>query len=78
MGWQRLTNPSRRASKAVIPYLGDYMKHAVKYTFSAHAFDDFAFPRNGEEDIGTSALSMCSQTNKASVHFRRVGSADFE
>jgi len=56
--WERLANPSRTASRAIIGDLGDYLKSAFRYSFSANTFDNIAFPREGEAKGYWSLSSM--------------------
>ena len=48
LGWRRLSDPGRSASRAVLGQLGDSMLSAVKYVRRAECFDDLAFPTKGE------------------------------
>lgn len=47
LGWRRLSDPSRRASRSTINQLGDQIKSAFKYNFMTSTMDDMTFPRNG-------------------------------
>ncbi|PRW61285.1 Sorting and assembly machinery component 50 [Chlorella sorokiniana] len=47
LGWRRLTDPSRTASRAVLAQLGDKLLSAVKYVHRADTFDDPSFPTQG-------------------------------
>ncbi|PSC74144.1 sorting and assembly machinery component 50-like protein B-like [Micractinium conductrix] len=47
LGWRRLSDPGRSASRAVLGQLGDSMLSAVKYVRRAECFDDLAFPTKG-------------------------------
>ena len=48
LGWRRLSDPSRRASRAIMQELGDQVKSALKYSFAHSAMDNTTFPRNGK------------------------------
>jgi len=49
LGWRRLSDPSRRASRSTIDQLGDQLKSAFKYNFITSTMDDMTFPRKGKE-----------------------------
>lgn len=48
LGWRRLTDPGRAASRAVLGQLGDKLLSAVKYVHRGETFDSVAFPTQGE------------------------------
>jgi len=50
LGWRRLSDPSRRASRSTINQLGDQIKSAFRYNFMTSTMDDTTFPRNGKLD----------------------------
>lgn len=47
LGWRRLTDPGRVASRAVLGQLGDKLLSAVKYVHRGETFDSLAFPTQG-------------------------------
>lgn len=47
LGWRRLSDPARTASRAVLGQLGDRLLSAVKYVRRGDTFDDPAFPTQG-------------------------------
>ncbi|KAL4421736.1 hypothetical protein ABPG77_002352 [Micractinium sp. CCAP 211/92] len=47
LGWRRLTDPGRAASRAVLGQLGDKLLSAVKYVHRGETFDSVAFPTQG-------------------------------
>lgn len=60
LGWRRLTDPARTASRAVVGQLGDKLLSAVKYVHRVDKFDDPAFPTQG-------ALTCCSAGRQATA-----------
>ncbi|KAL4452572.1 hypothetical protein ABPG75_008234 [Micractinium tetrahymenae] len=48
LGWRRLTDPGRTASRAVLGQLGDKLLSAVKYVHRGETFDSATFPTQVE------------------------------
>lgn len=65
LGWRRLSDPARSASRAVVGQLGDRLLSAVKYVWREDTFDHPTFPTQG-------ACSERRATPHAAAHaFRR-------
>lgn len=47
LGWRRLSDPGRTASRAVLGQLGDKLLSSVKYVHRGDTFDSLAFPTQG-------------------------------
>ena len=60
LGWRRLSDPTRTASRAVLSQLGDKLLSSVKYVNRRDTFDNPAFPMQGEKGFCAGPLrSYC-------------------
>lgn len=56
LGWRRLSDPGRTASRAVLGQLGDRLLSAVKYVRRADTFDNPIYPTQG---VGLGGAGWC-------------------
>ena len=71
LGWQRLADPSQRASRPVIGQLGDQVKSAARYIFRHETFDNSLAPTAGWGVRSTSEVSGVSPDPRVLRFFKQ-------
>ncbi len=72
LGWRKLEDPSRHASRAVRQQLGDSLKSSIAYTCRYETFADPLLPYDG---FGVRCAPFCSRSASPATHepFNQVG-----